>query len=184
MKSSGTLAVLIFKGSTKWRPLGLLFQVETMLTGVQRLAFFSPSLKCNTLGSACIIPDLAADLFISSPGIVRIFLAPPPLLFVKFRNSRNICFMARATTKSGKQISTEEDWEKKKEEEERTKKKKKNTEKDVLWAHWCKKLFLLSAAWLTFPADTDKRMGGARRPLCVFARTQLGKRKARGGRNK
>lgn len=34
--------------------------------------------------------------------------------------------------------------------------------KQVLWDQWCKKLFLLNAAWLTFLADTDKRMGASR----------------------
>ena len=36
----------------------------------------------------------------------------------------------------------------------------------MLWDQWCKKLFLSNAAWLTFPADTDKRMG-ASRTFCV-----------------
>lgn len=55
MKSSLTLAVLIFKRSSKWHPLGFLLQVETMLTDVHRLALFPQSLKCthNLLGSTC-----------------------------------------------------------------------------------------------------------------------------------
>lgn len=36
----------------------------------------------------------------------------------------------------------------------------------MLWDQWCKKLFLLNAVWLTFPADTDKRMR-ASRAFCV-----------------
>lgn len=53
----------------------------------------------------------------------------------------------------------------------------------MLWDQWCKKLFLLSAAWLTFPADTDKRMG-ERGGLCVFVQSQLGKRKPGRQKNK
>lgn len=37
----------------------------------------------------------------------------------------------------------------------------------MLWDQWCKKLFLSNAAWLTFPADKDKRMRVSR-PFCVF----------------
>lgn len=36
----------------------------------------------------------------------------------------------------------------------------------MLWDQWCKKLFLSNAAWLTFPADTDKRKRMSR-PFCV-----------------
>lgn len=51
--------------------------------------------------------------------------------------------------------------------EEGQEKQKNRREKQVLWDQWCKKLFLLNSAWLTFPADTDKRMEVSR-PLYVL----------------
>lgn len=51
----------------------------------------------------------------------------------------------------------------------------------MLWDQWCKKLFLSNAVWLTFPADTDKRMGVSKTlAVCV----QVGKKEKRGGENK
>lgn len=62
-------------------------------------------------------------------------------------------------------------------------KKKNRQEKQMLWDQWCKKLFLSNAAWLTFPADTDKRMGASRTFCVVVCLCSLGERR-RGRENK
>lgn len=74
------------------------------------------------------------------------------LLFIN--GSHLLAFTSSSTRPEEKHFHIEEDQE---EEEEKT-----GGVKQVLWDQWCKKLFLLNAAWLTFPADTDKRMGARR----------------------
>lgn len=84
MKSSLTLAVLIFKRSSKWHPLGFLFQVETMLTDVHWLALFPQSLKCthNLLGSMCVKNTRPSWWLIYFIARDRQGFPPPPL-FIK-----------------------------------------------------------------------------------------------------
>lgn len=79
----------------------------------------------------------------------------PLLLFIQ--RSHLLTFTSSFNNKTSRNTFVIED-----QEEE-----KNRMEKQVLWDQWCKKLFLLNATWLTFPADTDKSMGVSR-PFCVF----------------
>lgn len=106
----------------------------------------------------CLCPWCVSPLAIHfiSVWIVSVF---PLLLFIKC--SHLLTFTSSFNNKTSRNtIFIGED-------QEQEKKKKNRREKQVLWDQWCKKLFLSNAAWLTFPADTDKRMRVSR-PFCVF----------------
>lgn len=90
---------------------------------------------------------------------------PPPPLFIKLGHLVTFASWLKPQQSQENSFPMRRSGRRRKGKRKEQKKKKKQA-KGVLWDQWCKKLFLLSAAWLTFPADTDKRMGGARRPVC------------------
>lgn len=132
-----------------------------MLTDVHRLALFPQSLKCthNLLGSMCVKNTRPSWWLIYFIARDRQGFPPPPL-FIKLGHLVTFASWFKPQQSQENSFPTRRTGRRRR---GKRKEQKKKQEKGVLWDQWCKKLFLLSAAWLTFPADTDKRMGKRKR---------------------